>query len=116
MIILLVIAIAAVTAPVVGVLLVSHASRREDAALSLSRQPSGVLQAATRRLLNFHGDGIGRPAGLGGTGARPGDRPDGGWLGGDGTFPADGEFLDKGRLDKGYLDDGADARWLAGSR
>ncbi|HMH91430.1 MAG TPA: hypothetical protein VK586_10150 [Streptosporangiaceae bacterium] len=106
MIILLVIAIAAVTAPVVGVLLVSHASRREDAALSLSRQPTGVLQAATRRLLNFHGDGIGqRPAGPGGTGARPGDRP-GGWLGGDGTFPADDEFVDNG----------ADAPWLAGSR
>lgn len=111
MIILLVIAIAAVTAPVVGVLLVSHASRREDAALSLSRQPTGVLQAATRRLLNFHGDGIGpRPAGPGGTGARPGDRP-GGWLGGDGTFPADDEFLDSG-----YLNDGADPRRLAGSR
>jgi hypothetical protein len=111
MIILLVIAIAAVTAPVVGVLLVSHASRREDAALSLSRQPTGVLQAATRRLLNFHGDGIGpRTAGPGGTGARPGHRP-GGWLGGDGTFPADDEFLHSG-----YLDDGADPRRLAGSR
>jgi hypothetical protein len=102
MIILLVIAIAAVTAPVVGVLLVSHGSRREDAAFSLSRQPSGVLQAATRRLLNFHGDGIGRPAGQGGTGARPG----GGWLGGDGTFPADDEFLDGG----------ADVPRLAGRR
>jgi hypothetical protein len=106
MIILLVIAIAAVTAPVVGVLLVSHGSRREDAAFSLSRQPSGVLQAATRRLLNFHGDGIGRPAGLGGTGARPGDRPSGGWLGGDGAFPADDDFLD----------DGADVPRLAGRR
>ena len=102
MIILLVIAIAAVTAPVVGVLLVSHASRREDAAFSLSRQPSGVLQAATRRLLNFHGDGIGRPGSQGGTGARPG----GGWLGGDGTFPADGEFVG----------DGADVPRLAGHR
>jgi hypothetical protein len=101
MIILLVIAIVAVTAPVAGVLLVSHGSRREDAAFSLSRQPSGVLQAATRRLLNFHGDGIGRPAGQGGTGARPG-----GWLGGDGTFPADDEFLDNG----------ADVPRLAGRR
>jgi hypothetical protein len=106
MIILLAIAIAAVAAPVVGVLLVSHGSRREDAALSLSRQPSGMLQAATRRLLNFHGDGIGqRPAGPGGAGARPGGRP-GGWLAGDGTFPADDEFLD----------DGADAAWLVGRR
>jgi hypothetical protein len=104
MIILLAIAIAAVAAPVVGVLLVSHGSRREDAALSLSRQPSGMLQAATRRLLNFHGDGIG-PAGPGGAGARPGDRP-GGWLAGDGTFPADGECVD----------DGADTPWLAGTR
>jgi len=94
MIILLVIAIAAVTAPVAGVLLVSHGSRREDAAFSLGRRPSGVLQAATRRLLNFHGEGIGRrPAGPGGAGARPGP---GGWLGGDGTFPADDEFLDQG--------------------
>ncbi len=67
MIILLVIAIAAVAAPVTGVLLVSLGSRREDAALSLGRQPSGALQAATRRVLGFHGDGIGpqaaRPAG-----------------------------------------------------
>src|ERR1700683_971627 len=102
MIILLVIAIAAVTAPVVGVLLVSHASRREDAALSLSRPPHGVLQAATRRLLNFPGDGIGhRAGGQGGPGNRPG-----GWLGGDGTFPADDEFLDNG----------ADVPRLAGSR
>jgi hypothetical protein len=105
MIILLVIAIVAVTAPVAGVLLVSHGSRREDAAFSLSRQPSGVLQAATRRLLNFHGDGIGRPASQGGTGARPGNQP-GGWLGGDGTFPADDEFLDHG----------ADVPRLAGRR
>ena len=101
MIILLVIAIAAVTAPVVGVLLVSHGSRREDAAFSLSRQPSGVLQAATRRLLNFHGDGVGRPASQGGTGARPGR-----WLGEDGTFPADEDILH----------DGADVPWLAGRR
>jgi hypothetical protein len=101
MIILLVIAIAAVTTPVVGVLLVGHASRREDAALSLSHPPNGVLQAATRRLLNFHGDGIGRPSGQGGTGARPGR-----WLGEDGTFPAHEDILD----------DGADVPWLAGRR
>jgi hypothetical protein len=101
MIILLVIAIAAVTTPVVGVLMVSHASRREDAAFSLSRPPSGVLQAATRRLLNFHGDGIGRPAGQGGTGARPGR-----WLGADGTFPAEDDIVD----------DGADVPWLAAHR
>jgi hypothetical protein len=101
MIILLVIAIVAVTAPVAGALLVGHGSRREDRALSLSRQPSGVLQAATRRLLDFHGDGIGRPAAPGGTGARLS-----GWLEGDGTFPADDEFLDHD----------ADGPRLAGSR
>ena len=94
MIILLVIASIAVTAPMVGALLVSHASRREDAALSLSREPSGVLQAAARRLLNFHSDGIGpRPAGPGGTGARPGRRA-GGWLGGNDPFGADDEARD----------------------
>jgi hypothetical protein len=104
-ILLLVIAIAAVAAPVAGALLVGHGSRREDRALSLSRQPSGVLQAATRRLLDFHGDGIGRPAAPGGTGARLGGRP-GGWLGGDGSFPADDEFLA----------DNADVPRLAGRR
>jgi hypothetical protein len=92
MIILLVIAAAAVTAPVVGALLASVGSRREDAALSLSRQPRGMLQAATRRMLNFHGDGIGRrPVSQGGTGARLGrERGDG--LDEDGMFPADDEF------------------------
>ncbi|MGH3275305.1 MAG: hypothetical protein ACRDNZ_13410 [Streptosporangiaceae bacterium] len=60
MIILLLIAAAAVTAPIIGVLLVSMASRREDAALSLSSQPTGVLQTAGRRVLDFHSDGIGQ--------------------------------------------------------
>jgi hypothetical protein len=89
MIILLVIATFAVTAPVVGALLVGHGSRREDRAFSLSRQPGGLLQAATRRLLNFHGDGIGpRPASRGGAGARPGPGP-AGW---DDGIALDDEF------------------------
>ena len=92
MIILLVIAAAAVTAPVVGALVASVGSRREDAALSLSGQPRGMLQAATRRLLNFHGDGIGRrPVSQGGAVARPGPQR-GGWLDQDGMFRADDEF------------------------
>jgi hypothetical protein len=97
MIILVIIAIIAVAAPIAGallVLLVSRESRREDAAHSLSRQPSGALQAATRRLLNFHSDGISRqPSGPGGTGARLARRP-GGWLDGDDPFGADDEFGD----------------------
>jgi hypothetical protein len=99
MIILLVIAIVAVAAPVAGVLLVAMGIRREDAALSLSYQPTGALQSATRRLLGFHGDGLGRqPMSQGGAGARPGHGPwtAGGtssWINGDGTFPADDEFV-----------------------
>jgi hypothetical protein len=89
MIILLVIATFAVTAPIAGALLVGHGSRREDRAFSLSHQPGGLLQAATRRLLNFHGDGIGpRPASRGGAGARPGAAP-GGW---DDGIALDDEF------------------------
>jgi hypothetical protein len=58
MIILLAIAAVAVTAPIASVVLVSLASRREDAAASLSRRPSSTLDAAARRLLGFHGDGL----------------------------------------------------------
>jgi hypothetical protein len=67
MIVLLVIASAVVAAVVAGVLLVSLGIRREDAAFSLSRQPTGALQSATRRLLGFHGYGIGRPPASPGT-------------------------------------------------
>jgi hypothetical protein len=97
-IILLVVAIAAVAALFAGVLLVAMGIRREDAAFSLSYQPTGALQSATRRLLGFHGDGLGRqPMSQGGAGARPGRRPGrpgraGTWIDGDGTFPADDEF------------------------
>jgi hypothetical protein len=102
MIILLVIAVAAVAAPVAGVLLVAMGIRREDAAFSLSCQPTGALQSATRRLLGFHGDGLGRqPVSQGGAGARPGRRPGaaggtGNWIDGDGTFPADDELAADG--------------------
>jgi hypothetical protein len=111
MIILLVLAIAAVATPMAGVLLVSLASRREDAAFSLSRQPTGALQAATRRLLNFHGDGPGaRPAGLGGTGARPAHRTGDG-LAGDGRFRGEDEFAGDE-----FAGDGDNAAHLAGLR
>jgi hypothetical protein len=112
MIILLVIAIVAVAAPVTGVLLVSLASRREDAAFSLGREPTGALQSATRRLLNFHADGAGRhPAGRGGTGARPGSGA-GGWLDHDGMVQADDDFVD----DDDFAGDSDDAPHLAGRR
>jgi hypothetical protein len=92
MIIWLVIAVAAVTAPVAGAVLVSLAIHREDAALSLSSRPSSLLQAAARRLLGFHGDGIRNPSGgQGGTGARPQPGRDN-WINGDGGFPADGDY------------------------
>lgn len=93
MIIWLVIAVAAVSAPVAGAVLVSLAIHREDAALSLSSRPSSLLQSAARRLLGFHGDGIrslpgGAGGGTGGRGA-PGQED---WINGDGAFPADGDY------------------------
>jgi hypothetical protein len=60
MIILLVIAVVAVGAALGSVVLVSLASRREDAAHSLRRGPSGGMEAAARRLVGFHGDAIAR--------------------------------------------------------
>jgi hypothetical protein len=97
MIILLVIAVTAVVAPVIGVVLLSLAIRREDAALSLSGRPSGAMQAAARRLVGFHGDGIG---------TRPGSaRSD--WAGRDGGGTGDGHAGDLGlRGDFGYTGDG----------
>ena len=84
MVILLVIAVAAVAAPVIGVVLVAQAIRHEDAALSLSRRPRGVGQAAARRLLGFHGDGI------------AGGRPRAGVPRADDPFPADEVLLGSG--------------------
>jgi hypothetical protein len=64
MIILLAIAVVAGIALLAGgLLLVSLASLREDAAHSLSYRPAGPLQAAARRVLGFHGDAIGRRPG-----------------------------------------------------
>jgi hypothetical protein len=60
MIILLVIVAAAVCAPLAAVVLVSLGSRREDSAHSLAGGPSGALEAAARRLVGFHGDGVAR--------------------------------------------------------
>ena len=54
--ILLVVAAVAVAAPVVCLVLVSIASMREDHAHSLGYRPAGVMQAAARRMLGFHGD------------------------------------------------------------
>jgi hypothetical protein len=71
MIILLVIAGVAVCVPIGCAVLVSLASRREDSAHSLAGRPSGAMEAAARRVVGFHGDGIGRRPGDAG-GARPG--------------------------------------------
>jgi hypothetical protein len=93
MIIWLVIAVAAVSAPVAGAVLVSLAIHREDAALSLSSRPSSLLQAAARRLLGFHGDGFRTmPGRQGGTGARQAPASPEDWINGDGAFPADGDY------------------------
>jgi hypothetical protein len=73
MIILLVIGGIAVCVPIGCAVLVSLASRREDAAHSLAGRPSGAMEAAARRVVGFHGDGIGRRPGDPGA-ARPGSR------------------------------------------
>jgi hypothetical protein len=62
MIILLVIVVAAVGASLAAVVMVSLGSRREDSAHSLASGPSGALEAAARRLVGFHGDGVARPS------------------------------------------------------
>jgi hypothetical protein len=73
MIVLLAVAVVVMSTPILGVLLVSLASRREDSALTLGARPTSGIVAAGRRLTGFHGDGLamladGRP----GTGGRPG--------------------------------------------
>jgi hypothetical protein len=68
MIILLVIAAIAVSLPMAGIVVVSLASRHEDAAQSLSGRPSGAIQIAARRVVGFHGNGLARrPARRGGS-------------------------------------------------
>jgi hypothetical protein len=70
MIILLVIAGIAVGASLGGIVLVSLASRHEDSAHSLAGRPSGAMEAAARRVVGFHADGLGRRPGGSGA-ARP---------------------------------------------
>jgi hypothetical protein len=71
MIIVIAIVVVVVSAPLVGVVLVSLASRREDSAHSLAGRPSGALEAMARRLVGFHGDTAARrPGGRGPARAR----------------------------------------------
>ena len=49
-------AIFVVTLPLIAVVLVSVASKREESAHSLSHQPPGSAEAMARRLLGFHAD------------------------------------------------------------
>lgn len=89
MIILLVIAGIAVCVPIGCAVLVSLASRREDSAHSLAGRPSGAMEAAARRVVGFHGDGIGRRPGDPGaaqTVARPGHPDAGDWPGDPASF------------------------------
>lgn len=57
MIIALFVIAALVSMPIVAIVVVSVASRREDSAWSLGRPARGTVQAAARRLLDFHSDG-----------------------------------------------------------
>jgi hypothetical protein len=50
----IIIAAVVVCLPIVGVVLVSMASHREESALSLDKPAPGIVQAAARRLLDFH--------------------------------------------------------------
>lgn len=56
MIIALFVIAAVVSMPIVAVVVVSMASRREDTAWSLGRPARGGVQAAARRLLDFHSE------------------------------------------------------------
>jgi hypothetical protein len=73
MIVLLAVAVVVMSTPILGVLLVSLASRREDSALTLGTRPTSGIVAAGRRLTGFHGDGLALlGGGQRGTGGRPG--------------------------------------------
>lgn len=52
----IIIAAVVVCVPIVGVVLVSMASHREESALSLDKPAPGIVQAAARRLLDFHSE------------------------------------------------------------
>jgi hypothetical protein len=68
MIILLTLIATVITgAPLAAMVLVTVASRREEAARSIATRAPGPLERAARRLLGFHAAGIGRPAGRGRT-------------------------------------------------
>lgn len=56
MFVALFIAIAVVSMPIVAIVVVSLASRREEAEWSLGEPAQGRVQAAARRLLDFHSD------------------------------------------------------------
>lgn len=56
MLIALVIVTVVVSAPIFVCLLVSAASTREDSAYSLGNHAPGLVQAAARRILDFHTD------------------------------------------------------------
>lgn len=56
MFIALFIAIAVVSMPIVAIVVVSMASRREEAAWSLGEPVQGTVQTAARRLLDFHSE------------------------------------------------------------
>jgi hypothetical protein len=57
-VLLIAISAVAISAPVVAAVLVSMASRYEDAAWTLGDQPPGRICAAGRRLVDFHTRGI----------------------------------------------------------
>jgi len=90
-----VIAVAAVISPLVAIVLVSIASRREESAHSLAGQAPGAITGAARRLLAYRGDRVApasrrsaerpdrRPAGRQAAGTRPArsaGRPQPVWL------------------------------------
>jgi hypothetical protein len=62
MIIALFVAAVVVSMPLVAIVVVTIASRREDAALSLGRPADGMVQMAARRLLGFHSEAGQPPA------------------------------------------------------
>jgi hypothetical protein len=73
-ILLTVIAIVVASVPLAAIVLVTVASRREEAARSIAGRAPGPLAQAARRLLAFHATGIRQPACRAGARARrPGD-------------------------------------------
>ena len=75
-IVLLLIIGTAVCTPVAAAVLVSVASRCEESAWTLGGPPPGLVQAAGRRILAFHGPAIGSPAQGSGPAHTPGQAGD----------------------------------------